>query len=88
MPIYECDKCKYETKFKSRMITHLNNKNPCVNQRIIVNKQIMDNISKASINNNIALLNQKNINMIKEPIENLEKNKKNNSLNNDIFEKK
>lgn len=83
MPIYECDKCKYETKFKSRMITHLNNKYPCVNQRIKVNKQIMD-----IIDNNLVLLNEENINMIKETLETLEKTKKNNSLNNDIFEKK
>lgn len=38
MPIYVCEKCEFMTQKKHHMKQHLNKKNPCSKQIIIVGK--------------------------------------------------
>jgi len=42
MPIYACENCNYTAKKKQLIKRHLNKKNPCSNQVIIINKSNMD----------------------------------------------
>jgi len=44
MPILVCVECGYETRDKYRMLKHFKNKLPCPNARIIVDKQMMQDI--------------------------------------------
>jgi hypothetical protein len=39
MPIYKCEKCEYQTKIKRLMNNHLNKKNPCKTEIVLMSKK-------------------------------------------------
>lgn len=44
MVVYVCAECGYETDKKYRIKNHFKKKFPCVKQRVVVSKEIMDAI--------------------------------------------
>lgn len=43
MPFFACENCDYSTQHKQYIIKHINKKNPCKNQIIMVNKNDIEN---------------------------------------------
>ena len=52
-----CDKCNYCTIKYQHMVRHLNNKNPCINQIVYVNKSMIDLAKKRPLKEVIEIFN-------------------------------
>lgn len=87
MPIYQCNKCNYQTKVKQNIIKHLNKTTPCKNEVIVYNtdsstqtkEDLLNKIIELELDNEIL---QETIIDLQDEIVN---NKKQNTNNNKSF---
>ena len=57
MVLLVCDKCNYSTNKFQHMERHLNNKFPCINQIVYVNKSMIDLAKKRPLKEVIEIFN-------------------------------
>lgn len=57
MVLLVCDKCNYSSMKFQNMVRHLNNKNPCINQIVFVNKNMIDLAKKRPLKEVIEIFN-------------------------------
>ena len=57
MVLLVCDKCNYSTNKYQHMVRHLNNKFPCINQIVYINKNMIDLAKKRPLKEVIEIFN-------------------------------
>lgn len=57
MVLLVCDKCNYSSNKLQHMERHLNNKFPCINQIVYVNKNMIDLAKKRPLKEVIEIFN-------------------------------